>query len=76
MLNGCPVIEKYNAPIARAPLAAAQISFCDRCGNRGVWMEQIDGPQRCRPVICDCGTFFVPGALAFKVRTSFSEVKS
>jgi hypothetical protein len=56
MLNSCPVIERYNALIARAPVVAVQLSFCGRCQNRGIWMEQIDGPEHLRRVICACGT--------------------
>ena len=29
--------------------------FCWRCGNKGYWYEQIDGPDNKVKVYCDCG---------------------
>lgn len=74
MLNGCPVLEKYNALIAARPLAAAQISYCERCRNRGAWKEQIDATHA-RQVICACGAWFAPGVLPFRTAAPFSEKK-
>jgi hypothetical protein len=73
MLNGCPVIERYNALIARAPVAAVQLSFCERCQNRGAWLEQIDGLEHLRRVICACGSWYAAGNVPTKQVASFSE---
>lgn len=41
--NGLEIISaKYNGQY-----------FCWRCGNRGFWFEQVDGPENLRKVYCD-----------------------
>ncbi len=39
-------------------IPAGALRFCARCKNRGVFAEQVNGPQNTRTVICTCGTYF------------------